>query len=172
MVMLPLFEIQMPSNAGIFMKQVMEIASFDFFDFSDIVHQSFSIEVTGAINDNFEQIGFESEYFLVNMGTMMVFYFIYITCFIVSPIIRKMRGLCTCCNNISNSLDSLLYWRVLITLINETYMIIIVCLLLNIQAFSVESIGLANMSLLCAVFLLLSILLPTIFIKTLNKHFN
>lgn len=36
--MMPLFEVQMPSNANMFFRQVMQIAAFDFYDFSDIVH--------------------------------------------------------------------------------------------------------------------------------------
>ena len=48
---------------------------------------------------------------------------------------------------------------------NETYMIFIVCALLNIQIFSMESIGLSVMSILCTIFLVLSILLPVVLIK-------
>ena len=29
----------MPSNAGMFFKQVMQIAAFDFYDFGDIIHE-------------------------------------------------------------------------------------------------------------------------------------
>jgi len=39
MVMMPLFKIEMPANAGIFFKHVMEIAAFDFYDFGDIIHE-------------------------------------------------------------------------------------------------------------------------------------
>ena len=40
-VMMPLFQISMPSNAGIFFKEIMAIAAFDFYDFSDVIHDNF-----------------------------------------------------------------------------------------------------------------------------------
>jgi len=40
-VMMPLFQIEMPANAGIFFANVMEIASFDFYDVADVVHETF-----------------------------------------------------------------------------------------------------------------------------------
>ena len=40
-VMMPLFQIVMPSNVSIFFRNIMEIASFDFFDIDEYVHESF-----------------------------------------------------------------------------------------------------------------------------------
>ena len=57
---MPLFNIILPSNCGIFFRQVMEIASFDFYDFGDIIHENFKIEETEPVSDGFEEIGFES----------------------------------------------------------------------------------------------------------------
>ena len=57
----------------------MEIAAFDFYDFGDIIHSVFGIVPTDPIDINFDSIGFESQYFMVNVGTMIVFYLIY-TC--------------------------------------------------------------------------------------------
>ena len=68
----------MPSNAGMFFKQVMQIAAFDFYDFGDIIHEWFAIEPTDPVDHKFESVGFESKYFLVNMGSLAVFCLIYI----------------------------------------------------------------------------------------------
>lgn len=84
-VMMPLFQISMPSNAGLFFKQVMEIAAFDFYDFTDIILDLFEIEATDPIDNNFEAVGFESQYFLINMGTMVIFCMIYVMCLLVAP---------------------------------------------------------------------------------------
>lgn len=54
---------------------------------------------------------------------------------------------------------------------NESYMIIAVCVLININIFSMESTGLQVMSILCAVVLSLCILLPVIFINILRQNF-
>ena len=49
-VMMPLFQIQLPANAGMFFRSVMEIAAFDFYDFTDIIHELFQIEGTDPID--------------------------------------------------------------------------------------------------------------------------
>ena len=51
-------------------------------------------------------------------------------------------------------------WSSLITLINESYVILIVCLLINCRFLSTESAGLAVMSYLCVVFVCGSVMLP------------
>ena len=55
---------------------------------------------------------------------------------------------------------------------NESYMIFIVRALLNIQILSMESTGLSMMSVLCAISLVLSILIPVILIIKLNTNFD
>ena len=59
-VMIALFQVTMPANAGMFFRTIMSIAAFDFYDFTDIIHELFSIEPTDPIDKNFESIGFES----------------------------------------------------------------------------------------------------------------
>ena len=73
----------MPGNAAVFFGHIMSIAAFDFIEFGDIIHEAFSIEATDPINDRFNSVGFESQYFLNNLGTIMVFYIIYIIFVIV-----------------------------------------------------------------------------------------
>mgnify|MGYP007004936707 FL=1 len=53
---------------------------------------------------------------------------------------------------------------------NESYMIIVVCVIINIKIFSLESIGLSVMSILCALFLFFSVFLPIIFVWQLKKN--
>ena len=120
----------------------MEIAAFDFFEFGDIIHTHLKIEPTDPIDSNFEAVGFESQYFLVNMGAMVVFYIIYLLCLIIAPFIRMCRKSCRCCKRTSQRLDDSIYWHALITLMNESYMIIVVCVLINIKIFSWDSLGL------------------------------
>ena len=72
----------------------------------------------------------------------------------------------------SYKLDKALYWGSLITLMNETYMIIVVCVLINIKIFSMENLGLKFMSIMCAIFLAFTILLPIRFIRRLYKNFE
>lgn len=55
---------------------------------------------------------------------------------------------------------------------NETFMILIVSVLLNMKIFSIESSGLTVMSFLCVFMLCLSVLAPIIIIHKLYKNFD
>ena len=74
--------------------------------------------------------------------------------------------------NTSRKVDNAVYWHTLITLMNESYMIIVVCVLINIQIFSWDNLGLKVMSLMCATFLFFAVLLPVAFMRTLYKNFD
>lgn len=88
----------MPANAAVFFRAIMEIAAFDFVDFGDTIHDTFEIEETEPIDVNFNSIGFESQYFLVNMGTMVVFYLIYL-------VLALLVSVLACCGRCSKSLE-------------------------------------------------------------------
>ena len=66
------------------------------------------------------------------MGTMVIFYLIYIACVFLSPLFKSCGNLCKCCKSASKKFNRSIYWGVLITLINETYMIVVVSVLINI----------------------------------------
>ena len=72
----------------------------------------------------------------------------------------------------STKLSESIFWSTLVTLMNESYMIIVVCVLINIQILSWDSLGLQVMSVLCAVFLFFSVALPIIFVSTLRRNFD
>ena len=50
----------------------MSIAAFDFYDVQDIVHDTFNLPPTDPVNEQFNVLGFESKYLLINMGTLML----------------------------------------------------------------------------------------------------
>ena len=163
----------MPGNAAIFFGHIMSIAAFDFIEFGDIIHEAFSIEATDPINDQFNSVGFESQYFLNNLGTIALFYIVYLLfVLVVTPLL-------VCCGRYSISimkkskrLNQKIYWNSFLTLLNETFMILIVSVLLNMQIFSVESPGLTVMSILCAFMLLVAVIAPVIIICRLCKFFD
>ena len=158
--MMPLFKIQMPASAGGFFASIMTIAAFDLYDFSEALHEIFMIPPTGSMSSNFETIGFESSYFLVNMGSMLLFYIFYL---LLLAVILPLLSISDSCQSKRKKLSKKLKWNSLITLMNESYQIVVVCLLINLQIFSLESGGLATMSILCATFVVASIVLPLVF---------
>lgn len=110
-VMMPLFKIEMPANAGIFFSHMMEIASFDFYDFSEPIHEMFELEPTDPVDARFEALGFESKYFLVNMGTMVVFYLFYFLLVSTSLILSLCQhSKCRRLSKLQASLKRKIHW--------------------------------------------------------------
>ena len=170
---MPLFKIEMPANAGMFFKHVMEIAAFDFYDFGDIIHENMKIEPTDPIDANFEAVGFESQYWMVNLGTMFVFYLIYIAiALFIAPSLFCCRTKSKRVKKCSKKLNKSIYWGTLITLINESYIIFVVCVLINLQIFSMDSLGLQIMSIGGAAFITLGVIIPVAIIIYLLVNFK
>ena len=71
-VMLPLFHVDMPGNARDFYAQIMAISAFDYFDTTDLVHEAFDVPPTEPVNEDFEDLGLESRYMLVNIGSLII----------------------------------------------------------------------------------------------------
>lgn len=101
------------------------------------------------------------------MGTLVVFYLIYLILALLVPILA-------CCGRCSRylgqkavNLEKKIYWNYFITLMNESFMILIVCVFINIKIFSLETPGLAFMSIMCAILLFLSFFMPVFFLRRL-----
>ena len=76
-VLLPLLETSIPSNAGMFFAEFSKIAAFDllefeYFNFGDFMDSILDLIPTGPINSKFEAIGFESLYFINNLGSFFL----------------------------------------------------------------------------------------------------
>jgi hypothetical protein len=69
-VMIPLFEVQMPESASDFFSFLMEIAAFDIIPTDDAFAYIFDAEPPDPLNDNFGQVGFETTYFFFNLGSL------------------------------------------------------------------------------------------------------
>ena len=110
---------------------------------------------------------------MVNLGTMFVFYLIYITiALFIAPSLFCCRTKSKRVKKCSKKLNKSIYWGTLITLINESYIIFVVCVLINIQIFSMDSLGLQIMSIGGAAFITLGVLIPAAIIFYLLVNFK
>jgi len=73
-VMMPLFDVNLPANAGYFFRFVLQIASFDIIDVDYYFRAIFGVPGTEPVSLNFEMVGFEGTYFISNMGTLFITY--------------------------------------------------------------------------------------------------
>ena len=74
---MPLFNITLPANAGVFFNEIMKIAAFDIIELNDFLDSILQLEPTEPISENFATVGFESRYFLHNLGTLCLIVLVY-----------------------------------------------------------------------------------------------
>ena len=87
---MPLFKITLPANAGLFFKQIMQIAAFDIIEINEPLDNLLDLEPTDPINENFEAVGFESIYLLNNMGTLAIAYFVWLFAAFIALILKML----------------------------------------------------------------------------------
>ena len=78
-VHLPLLNVVIPANAMIFFSVVFEIISFDPLDVEDWIADIFEIENNlgpNYISPNFELLGYESAFFVINLGSQALIWFL------------------------------------------------------------------------------------------------
>ncbi len=71
---MPLFNTTLPANAGMVYGFTMNLASFNLLPTDQFYNAYFDIskDDQGALNNNFNDQGYSSTYFLQNMGTLMI----------------------------------------------------------------------------------------------------
>ena len=58
-----------PANAGDFFKHIAAISSIDFIETNDMMTKMFDLPPSNPINEKFETVGFETGYFINDLGT-------------------------------------------------------------------------------------------------------
>lgn len=154
----------------------MQIAAFSFYDFGNIIHNTFGVPETEPVDENFESVGIESQYLLVNMGTMICFFLLQILLLLLSalftPMVDKKWIPCKCLKKRIKKLNKNIYWNSLITLMNETYMILVIGVFLNLRIIDFETSGTKGMSAVTILFLMFMIVAPILFLFQLFKNYR
>jgi len=88
-VMMPLFKVTLPANAGMFFSQMMTIAAFEVIDTKPYLDAMLHLPPTDPVNSNFEAIGLESRYFLHNLGTLALGYVFFLLSVAFASLCRK-----------------------------------------------------------------------------------
>ena len=107
-----------------FFSSISQIAAFEVYDFGDHIHDLLDIPPTEPFSDNFEELGFESKYVLNNLGTMLIFYLLYPILMLLHSILLRLCQCTLCCKRIQKSLQNLIYYKLIITVVFESYAIV------------------------------------------------
>lgn len=69
---MPLFKVSMPANVQMFFNQLIKIATFNLINVAPTINKFLRLNETGALNPNFNALGFNSMYFMNNMGSQLI----------------------------------------------------------------------------------------------------
>ena len=167
-VLLPLFNVQIPQNAQSIFKPLMYVASFDVIPTDMIYSEIFPMEQEPEPigNENFEALGFETHLIMNSFGSLGFVFFgilpiLYILSFCLS---LACCSFLKCCRRSSKRLNKQLYWGVLLRMMIESYIIGLISCLLNAKNldFSREDNWTYLNSVLAFVFLPIFLLFPAI----------
>ena len=120
----------MPANAGIYFNLLMQVAAFEFLQTEEFYFDMLDGAETKALSHNFEVIGFDSIWFMNNMGFMGI-------CLLLFPVMYLIRPILSCCegnrrvSKIRSYLHVNLYWSMPLRFLIESYIIIVLCSLIN-----------------------------------------
>ena len=123
-IILPLFDASMPANAGMVFKYLTKIAAFDVFEIGDYVDEYLELEQTEPVDNNFETLGFESLWFINNVGS----FFIYLLwCFanvIIYLLVAALNNTTGYCFKQKKKLSKMIFWNKLSMAIFESILVV------------------------------------------------
>ena len=143
LTLLPLCRVTLPADATVFFKHIFEIAAFAFYDTNDLIYNGLDTEPGEPFNDNMEDLGFDTQYMLNNMGSMVVFYLLYPPLALISHISLKLKDRFDFCLMTRRYLRERIYYGVIIVVIFETYVVVALCCVISLPALEFSSSGLA-----------------------------
>jgi hypothetical protein len=170
-----LFSAKLPFNALVFFGQLMYLAAFDLYDTNQFWHDSLGLTPTDAHNGKFLQMGFSSLYFLNNMGTLLWLPALYLALLLVNLVSSKMskvRPESDTWRKVACWSTRCVQWNTLITIVKESFLVIILCVFISLPQLSLASVGLSVQSAASLVFAGLAFALPTMVLNTLTKDFK
>ena len=129
---MPLFAVNLPPNANYFFGFIMTIASFDILPTDSFYNDYFDMTQSLPISDHFESLGFNSQYLLYNLGSLIIGI---LSIPFFALIVLLMKPFRRCSDKIHRQhilLSRYLYWGHFITVFRESYTILVICSLINV----------------------------------------
>ena len=71
-ILLPLLSVSMPANTGMAFDQLTQIAAFDLLETNEFLNEQLELQPKEPLSTNFESSGYETTYFLNNLGSFAI----------------------------------------------------------------------------------------------------
>ena len=122
------------------------------------------------ININFEAVGFESMYVLINLGSMLILFILFPSLAFLEVVMRFIPARNT--QKASKFLRKKLYWNSSIRFFKESYAIALMCALINMKAFTSSTPGEFGSVTFAILIIVLAIVVPIILGIAIQRNFH
>jgi len=92
---MPLFDVNLPANAGYAFRVLYQIAAFELFEIGPYFNELFGLEPTDPINITFEALGFETTSSVANLGPLIIVLLLYLIILITLALLYTCKR-CSC----------------------------------------------------------------------------
>ena len=162
----------MPANAQMFFKQINKVASFDIINIEPFINKALNLNKTEPMNENFAAIGFNSMYFMNNMGSLIIGFLIYFVGLIVMFILQRFLNRKLWINRYFRKLKKMLLYDTIVAMMIESYSLICVCCLISFYNVTFASYGEIVQTVVNFFFFSLVFAFPAILFGSIMKHWR
>lgn len=157
-VLMPLFNIQMPANAQMFYGFIMKLASFNILPVQDFYDKYLpSPSWDEPLNERFDLLGFQSTFFLNNMGTMVLGLLMIPLLGCVLILLKPLSLVNRRIANLRVRLHNSLFWSQQIVLMNESFSMVCMCAFINVRSLTFDTKSEITNSVLSIIFVVLCV---------------
>ena len=157
-VLMPLYNVSLPANAGFFFKTIMQIAAFEIIEMNE-KYVSLTGESSTALSSNFLLIGFDSMWFINNLSTLGIVLISIPLVYLVRPLLVPFKKKLWA-YKIKKYLKKTLYWSFPYRMIHESYLIILICTMINMRWLYFETLWNSINSLITITFFIFALAIP------------
>ena len=109
-------------------------------------------------------------YCIINLGSLLILIVIFPILVVFELILRSMS--CECATLVNTKLKKLLYWNPTITTLKESYLIALMCALINLRAFTIENSWEIVSICLTLLIILMAVVIPSLLVVATWRNFH
>jgi len=142
-VLLPLNDVSFPGNASYFYSFLLSVAAFDLIPTDDFFDTVFSFKFREPVTSNFGALGYETTFFIRNLGNPFLFALGYAIALLLILLLKDCKKInqYKSVQGVMKTLQGLLLWNSVIRFVIESYMLFTICALINLAYFEFGDYG-------------------------------
>ena len=173
MVHSALNNIAIPGNVAFLYSYLLNIASFDFLPTDDIFDWFFVFKSSEPVTEKFGALGYETNYFVKNMGTVFIVGVILAILLVVTLFLYVLNAIfnLSVTEKVANRMYRMVCWNPILRFLIESYMLIALSCCINLTEFTFGDSGSRASSISTVVGMILIIFLPFFVLYFMHKKF-